>query len=163
VKLTPREPVEYGVQFVAGSVAALISVPGSLYLGEALNNVSTSTIGNALVVLPIIGLLPPLAITLAEYIAGNWNTPGRYRFWPSFLVNLVINGVSLAVAANWGLSVAVIPRVVLYTLVQAVIQPASATILMRSWPKEQETNAVISSHDPNSPSTFVVPTGAWSF
>jgi hypothetical protein len=165
VDLTPRqakEPLAYGYQFGAGAVAAVIFVPGSLYLGSWLGNLSNNLIGAAIPTLLCIGLIPPLAITIAEWLAGNWNTPGRYRFWPSFLVNLVVNGVSLAVAANWGLSIAVVERVVLYTIVQAVVQPAGTTLLMRAWPKE-EAPKVIASTDPNSPSTFFVPASTWSF
>jgi hypothetical protein len=165
VELAPRqvrEPLPYGYQFGAGAVAAVIFVPGSLYLGSWLGNLSNNLIGAAIPTLLCIGLIPPLAITLAEWLAGNWNTPGRYRFWPSFLVNLVVNGVSLAVAANWGLSIAVVERVVLYTIVQAVVQPAGTTLLMRTFPKE-EAPKVIASSDPNSPSTFFVPASTWSF
>jgi hypothetical protein len=165
VELTPKqvkEPIPYGYQFGAGAVAAVIFVPVSFKLAEVLGNLSNNLVGAAIPTLLCIGLIPPIAITLAEWLVGNWNTPGRYRFWPSFFANLVVNGVSLAVAANWGLSIGVFERVVLYTIVQAVIEPAGTTLLMRAWPKE-EAPKVLASSDPNSPSTFFVPATTWSF
>src|SRR5207247_1385292 len=125
-----------------------------------LGSLSNDLIGAAVPVLLAIGLIPPLAITTACWLAGNWRTPGLYRWWPSFLVNLAVNGVSLAIAAAGGLSVGLASRVVLYTLVQAVLQPASATLVMRAWPKN---TSVLTQRDPVSPQTFVANAASWSF
>src|SRR5438105_588012 len=75
VELTPKkESVDYGIQFGAGALAAVISVPASFYLGTALGSLSNDLIGAAIPTLLCIGLLPPLAITLTTWIVGNWNT-----------------------------------------------------------------------------------------
>jgi hypothetical protein len=69
--------------------------------------------------------------------------------------------VSLALGQYLGLTTFFAGRVVLYTLAQAVLQPAAATALMRAWPKYDPS--LLASHDPNASATFFVPTGAWSF
>jgi hypothetical protein len=61
-----------------------------------------------------------------------------------------------------GLSVGIAGRVIVYTLVQAVLQPGAAVLLERGWPKTEPTVLTLA-NDPVSPRTFVVPTGTWSF
>jgi hypothetical protein len=159
--LTPRgQPVGFGLQMASGVAAAVVFVPASLYLGAWLGSLSNDLIWSALPALLCMGLLPPVAVTLATWIAGNWGTQGRHRLWPSLIATLIINGVSLPIAASLGLSVGLAGRVLLYTVAQAVLQPAAATALMRAWPLEPQ---VLTQADPIAPRTFVVPTAAWSF
>ncbi len=162
VKLTPSAEQHWGHQFLIGAAAAVIFVPVSLYLGQTLGSLSNNLIGAAIPTLLCIGLIPPIAITVSMWLTGRREGGNRYRFWPSFFVNLLVNGVSLAIAAQFGLSVGVLPRVVLYTIVQAIIQPAGTTMLMREFPLGQEPR-VVATHDPISPTVFVTPTTSWSF
>jgi hypothetical protein len=159
---TPQEPIAFGYQFAAGAVTGLVFTPMSIYLANLLGNLSIDTPTVAVLALLPMGLIPPLAITTATWIAGNWKTPGRYKWWPSFLANLVINCVSMAVGASLGLSIGAFSRVLVYSIAQAVLQPSAATALMRAWPNE-ESQKVITTRDPVAPRTFVVRTASWSF
>lgn len=158
----PRQELHPELHFAAGAAAAIVAVPASLYLGEWLGSLSNSLIWSALPVLLCIGLIPPIAVTLATVIAGNWNNPGRYRWAPAFLATLVINGASLAIAGWLGLSVGVFSRVVIFSLMQAVLQPGAAVLIERQWPRTEPAVITLAS-DPVAPRTFVVPTGTWSF
>lgn len=163
VEATPaEEPVGWDVQYSAGAVAALVAVPVSLYLGEWLGSLSNSLIWSAIPVLLSIGLIPPIAVTAATVIVGNWNTPGRYRWWPALIATTVVNGASLAIGASLGLSVGMVGRVIVYTLAQAVLQPGIAVGIERAWPRT-ESAVITLRNEPVSPSTFFVPTSTWSF
>jgi hypothetical protein len=151
----------WGWQFAAGTAVGILAVPGSLYLAEAFGSLSNNLIGAAIPALLCMGLIPPLLITLATVLVGNWTAPGTYKFWPAFLANLVINGASLAIGAALGLTVGVFGKVLLYTLVQAVLQSGVSTGLERLWPNEKPT--VIANHDAIAPTTFVAPAGTVSF
>jgi hypothetical protein len=163
-KLTPtqQEPIAFGYQFAAGAVAGLVFTPMSIQLANLLGNLSIDTPTVAVLALLPMALIPPLAITTATWLAGNWRTPGLYKWWPSFLANLIINCVSMAIGADLGLSIGVFSRVLVYSIAQAVLQPAAATALMRAWPNELKPQ-VITTRDPVSPQTFVVRTASWSF
>jgi hypothetical protein len=162
---TPQEPIPMGYQFAAGAVTGLVFTPMSFYVANLLGNLTIDTPTLAVLALLPMGLIPPLAITTATWLAGNWRTPGRYKWWPSFLATLVINCVSLPIAAavgQLGLSIGMFSRVLIYSIAQAVLQPAAATALMRAWPNEQAPT-VITNHDPVAPTTYVVRTSSWSF
>jgi hypothetical protein len=156
------EPIHWGYQFAAGSAAAVVSVPLSLGLAAWVGSWSNNLYAAALPALFIFGLIPPIAVTLACWIAGNWNTPGAYRWWPSLIANILINGASLFIGAMLGLSFFEAPRVILYTVVQAILQPAASTALMRAWPKSPPPQ-VITVRDPVSPSIFFAPTSVVTF
>jgi hypothetical protein len=157
-----REPVGWGYQYAAGAAVAIVAVPTSIYLGSWLGSLSNDLYASAIPVLLSIGLIPPLAITAITVLVGNWNTKGRYRWWPAFLATMVINGGSLAIAAWGGLSQLIVGRVIVYTLAQAVLQPGAAVLLERAWPKSEPT-VIMTPSDPVAPRTFMVPTGTWSF
>ena len=156
------KPVGWDVQYSAGSLAALVAVPASLYLGQFFGTLSIDLIWAAIPTLLSIGLIPPIAVTAATVIVGNWNDPGRYRWWPALLVTTVINGASLAIGAPLGLSAGVFGRVLVYTLVQAVLQPGAAVLVERAWPK-QPPSVITLRNEPTAPTTFFVPTQTWSF
>lgn len=158
-----QRSIHWAAQFGIGATTALVAVPVSLYLAEAAGQGSNSLIGAGLPALLLFGLLPPLAITFATWLFSEHESPGTYRWWPSLLANIVINGASLAVAASLGLSIGVAGTVMLHTLVQMVLQPAATTVLMRVWTKEKQQAAVITSHDPVAPTTFVANAASWSF
>ncbi|MBK7857499.1 MAG: hypothetical protein IPJ65_02515 [Archangiaceae bacterium] len=159
--LVPRPELHLGYHFAVGAAAAVIVVPSSLYLGALFAGLSNNYLWSAIPVLLSIGLLPPLAVTLATVIAGNWGSPGRYRAWPAFFATLLINGISLACAASLGLTVGIFSEVAIYTLVQAVLQPGAAVLLERGWPREPPL--VLTVRDPIAPTTFVAPAAKWSF
>jgi hypothetical protein len=146
----------------AGSAVAIVAVPASLYLGEVLGSLSNDLLGAAIPVLLSIGLIPPIAITAITVLVGNSGGGGRYRWWPTFLATLIINGASLAIAQPLGLSTLYFGRVIIYTLAQAVLQPGVAVLLQRAWPKNEPV-VLSTPSDPVTSCTFMVPTGSWRF
>lgn len=162
VNLTPRgAPLHWAAQFGIGAGAAVVSVPLSLYLGQWLGSLSNNLIGAAVPTLLVIGLLPPALVTLATWIAGNWNQSGTYRWWPAFIATTLINAGMLVAAGYLGVSVGVLAKVIVYTLIQAVVLPGTATAVMRVWPLKEP--AVVTSSDRFAPTTFFAPAARWSF
>ncbi|MBL8954060.1 MAG: hypothetical protein JNK82_25005 [Myxococcaceae bacterium] len=165
-EITPdkaSEPVDFAYHYAAGSAVAILAVPASLYLGQELAGLSNDIyLGAALPVLLSIGLIPPVLITAVTVLVGNSGGGARYRWWPTLLATLVINGASLAIAAPLGLATLSFGKVVVYTLAQAVLQPGAAVLLQRAWPKNDPV-VLSTPSDPVTSRTFVVPTGSWRF
>ncbi|MBX7115934.1 MAG: hypothetical protein K1X64_16515 [Myxococcaceae bacterium] len=160
--LTPRAaPLHWVTQFGMGAAAAVVGVPLSLYLGQWLGSLSNNLIGAAVPTLLVIGLLPPALVTLATWFAGNWNQSGTYRWWPAFIATTLVNAGMLVAAGYLGVSVGVLARVIVYTLIQAVVLPGTATAVMRVWPLKEP--AVVTSSNAFAPTTFYAPVAGWSF
>lgn len=154
-------PLSWRWQLAVGSGAALISVPASLYLGQWVGSLSNSILGAALPTLLVIGLLPPAVVTFAVWLAGNWNQPGTYRWWPALVASTVVNAGALVVGGFLGLSVGVAARVIVFTLVQALMLPTTATLVMRGWPLKEPN--VLTTNDPAAPVTYFAPAATLRF
>jgi hypothetical protein len=157
----PKPELHIGYHLGAGAAAAVVFVPTSLYLAEFFAHTSNNYIVAAIPMLLCLGLIPPIAVTVATVLAGNWKSPKRYRWWPAFLATLLINGISLPIASALGLSVGVASTVIIYTLVQAVVLPGAAVLIEREWPRSQPVELTVA--DPIAPRTFMVPASTWSF
>lgn len=155
------KPMHWGLQVGIGAGAAVVAVPMSLYLGQWLGSLSNSLIGAAIPTLLVIGLLPPALVTLATWLSGNWNQPGTYRWWPALLATTLVNAGMLVAAGYLGVSVGVISRVIIYTVIQALVLPGTATAVMRVWPLKEP--ALVTSREPFAPTTYFAPAAGWSF
>ena len=159
----PERPL-WLLQSGAGVGAALISVPGSLYLaswlGSLTNNVYAALVPSVL----LMAVLPSFAVALAVTLVGNWVSPGTYRFWPTFGITALVNIVALVIGGFTGLSVGVAARVVVFTLAEAIVLPGAATTASQLFKRKQElAPQAWLSNDPRSPMTWVIPTGEVRF
>jgi hypothetical protein len=113
------------LQAGAGVVAAAVTAPVSVWLGQW---VSTWT-GNDLGALPALLLavaVPPLAVTLSGWLIGNWGGPERYHLMPALWVTAGVSVATFVVAGILGLNADEPGRLAAYSAADAVLLPAAA-------------------------------------
>lgn len=155
-------PLHWGLQYGIGVAATAVAVPVSLYLGAGIGSLSNDLLGAGIPTLLCVTVIPSAAVTFATVIAGNWRNPGRYRWWPALLATFVVNVASFAVATALGVSVGVPGRVIAYTAIEALLQPAVAVALERLFPREERPVEVSGTAGALSRTSFI-PAGSWSF
>lgn len=144
-------PVQFGAGFAAGLVGTPVSVALAQWVGSGPRGLITTAISPLL----IMGLLPPLLTTLACWATGNWQAPGRHRFWPSFGVNVLINGLVLMTAGFLGASVGEFGSMAFLGMIDGGLMGGAATLLMRLTAKEPVGTALVS-RDPRVSDTWFV-------
>lgn len=129
-------------QFGAGAAAAAISVPLTLWGASAVGGLSNDLIGAALPSLVMLLVLPPLAVTLTEFLVGQ-ALGANPRLWSAFFVTMgtqlvaIVGGVLLGVWAGNPTHVA------LFTLGEAILLPTAATLMLGL--SQQKASATVSS------------------
>ena len=116
-------------RFVAGAAAALVSVPLGLLLGRTLGVTSTSILIAAPSLLLFLAL-PPVAVTLAEWLAGNWSLPGSSRFRPAIWMALIAHTLIFAGSVYLSGSAYDFRSAALFTGVEMALLPAVVTLVM---------------------------------
>lgn len=116
----------------AGAVAALLSVPATLWTATWLGGLSSNLFLAAVPPLVLLAVVPPLAVTLAEVLVGNALAPGQARFSPAFWVTLGTHVLAVAAGVALGLSTQRFGDVALFTLAEAVLLPTAATLTVNT-------------------------------
>lgn len=118
-------------QFLVGAGAAVVAVPGSLLLGSALGSLSNNLFLAALPSLVLFLALPPLAVTWAEWMFGNWDSPGSARFMPAIWIALGVHAAAMVGGIASGASYLNLGSMAILTLIEALVLPAVVTLSMR--------------------------------
>ena len=127
---------------VAGVGAAVIAVPTSIGLANAMTHLSPDLLGGGIPALLFLGLAAPFAVNGAAVVAMNLHEPGRYNVWPSILATLPVHWGALAVGALSGVWYGNVANLALFTLVESVLLPATAVsfaLLTRRRPPARPT------------------------
>lgn len=100
---TPEVNTELGFAdtlklYGAGAGAAVITVPASMFLGLSLSGLSNSLYPALLSGVLAWALLPPIAVTLVEWVAGRNFVPRSTRLFPAMFAGLGVN-VAIVVAS----------------------------------------------------------------
>lgn len=119
------------LQFAAGAGAALVSAPATLWLSTALGTLSSNLVLAALPSFLLFIAIPPVAVTLAASLVGNWRAPGSSRFSPAVWATVGAQVLILAASIGLGASSRNFDHAALITLAELVILPAAATGTMR--------------------------------
>jgi hypothetical protein len=162
VSASTERGASWAVQFGAGFAAGLVGTPASLSLAQWVGSGPRGLITTAIPALLIMGLLPPLLTTLACWATGNWQAPGRHRFWPSFGVNVLINGLTLMVAGFLGASVGEFGSMAFLGMIDGGLMSGAATLLMRLTAKEP-VGTVLTSRDPRVSDTWFIASSQVAF
>lgn len=177
----PRTPAQIvGGEYLAGATAGFIVVPPMLLLGQKLGTLSSNLVAAALPPILLMAVVPPLAVTGAEFLVGRKLAPGT-RFHPAIWgavgmnVLVVVIGSLTGAWAGDGLSLG------LFTLGEALLMPVAVTAIMQvtrrrppknpalshAWPgpsdREARSAAVIDRPLSLGPTPFSVPVAGFSF
>jgi len=124
-------PQPWTSQALVGAGATIVSVPVGLLLGTLWGGVSNNLLVAAIPSVILFAALPPLAVTWAEWLTGNWGAPGSVTFQPALWVALGVHLVATAVAIGLGVSSINLASVAIFTLIEAVLLPTAVTLTMR--------------------------------
>lgn len=123
----PKWWLQGGVAFGAG----VVSVPVSLWLAGVVGSLSNNLVAAALPALLVMGLIPPLAVTLAIHLIGDAFQPGQQRWWPTALTTLAIHALVLVVGGFAGATIAVFSRLIVLSVIDAALMAAGGTAVAR--------------------------------
>lgn len=125
--------------FLAGSGAAMVSVPLTLALGSAVGRLSSNLVGALLPSMLFLALIPPIAVTVAAWLVARHLDPDGTRFGPAIGVAIGLQVVAVLVAALSGVSSANPASVVAFTAVEAVVLPVGVSMTIAlGWKKHQD-------------------------
>ncbi len=157
VKSTPAAVAGIGFGEHFGKTAAIgmaSSVTGVL-IGAGLGTLSNNLIGAAVPVLLANLFLPPVVTVLMAMLIGNWDSPGRFRFWGPVLGAFAVNAAAYAIASL----LLVVPwtnpmALLLYSLVDGLLMSGATVGIMHL--TEKKAPATITSFVPGvSDTTFI--------
>jgi hypothetical protein len=124
-------PPPWPAQYLIGAGATVVAVPAGLLLGSLLGTLSNNLVLAALPGLVLFAVLPPLAVTLAEWLVGNHWAPGTAAFQPALWVAVGVHLAAMVVAIGLGVSSQSLTAVCLFTLAEALLLPGAVTLTMR--------------------------------
>lgn len=155
-------PPSFGVHFGVAAGAGAIGVPVGFLLANFLGNLSISLIPTALLGLIPMGLVAPTFTALAAWLFGNWNltdADGRFSFWLGFLAASVVHIAATVVAGFIGVSLAGIPGLILFSVVDGALMGGATVGFTRLLRKSPAPAALLElpSHSPAVSATTVVP------
>lgn len=120
--------ISLGRVALAGAAATVVSVPGGLLLGSWVGTLSSNLYLAGLPSLLLFAALPPIAVTWAAWLAGNWITPGSARARPAVWVAIATHLAMMAGAIALGFSSHRLGDAALLTLAEALVLPAAVTL-----------------------------------
>lgn len=115
----------------AGVTTAVIAVPASLLLGMALGGISNNLYVAAVPAVFSWLLIPPIAITLVEYLYGRNLVHGSTRLFPSMLAGIAVNLVLVIGSIILGVDARDLLHVVALTGISAAAIPAAVTLFIK--------------------------------
>lgn len=124
----PAGPGLMSYELLAGVGAALLLTPASLALGSWLGSLSSDLVMAALPALLTVALVPPLGVTLVEWLVGERTQSGGIRIQPAVWIAGAAQVLLMVGAIAAGLSTGELLEASLFTLVDALILPATVTL-----------------------------------
>lgn len=159
-------PPSFGVHFGVTAAAGMVGAPVGLLLANLLGNLPISLIPTAIFGLVPMGLVAPVFAALAGWLFGNWNlteADGRFSFWAGFGAAALVHILATVIAGFAGVSIAGIPGLVLFSVIDGAAMGAAGVGAMRLFRKEPAPVSVLPSFSPAVSATTVVPLSTIAF
>lgn len=161
-------PPSLGLHFGVAAGAGLIGAPVGFLLANLLGNLSISLIPTVLLGLVPMGVIAPAFTAIAAWLFGNWNlteADGKFSFWLGFAGAAIVHIAATVIAGFVGVSLAGIPGLILFSVIDGAAMGGAAVGTMRFFRKEPAatTTTVLSSFVPNVSPTTLVPLTAIPF
>jgi hypothetical protein len=158
---TLTQPPSFGLQFGVAAAAGFLGAPVGFLLANMLGNLNIYLIPTALFGLLPMGLVAPAFTALAAWFFGNWNlaeADGRFGFWGGFAAATIVHIAATVIAGFVGVSLAGIPGLILFSVIDGVAMSGAAVGTMRFFRKPPATvSAVLPSFIPGVSATTVMP------
>lgn len=161
-----HEPPAFGVHFGVAAAAGFVGAPVGFLLASALGNLSAFLIPTAILGLVPMGLFAPALTALTAWLFGNWNltdADGRFSFWAGFGAAAVVHILAAVIGGFAGVSLAGLPGLLLFSLIDGAAMGAASVGAMRFFRKPPPATAVIPSFVPGVSATSVLPLTSISF
>jgi uncharacterized membrane protein YfcA len=121
---------EVSFEYLAGVGAAALTIPSMLAAGEAIGK-SSPDLATALVPAILLQLIvPPVAVTLAEWAVGRYGLKDGSRFHPAIWVAVAVNLVGIVIGAAGGVYSGDALGNSLYTITNSLVMPLAVTGVM---------------------------------
>lgn len=127
----PPAPPALAFQLGAGAGAAVVSVPVALLVAAGIGTLSNNLVLAALPSLVLLAAIPPIAVTWAVWLVGRLSGLEEQRTILAAAVTALVHIGCLVAGGYLGVSVGVPSRVVAFTLAEAALLPAAATLILR--------------------------------
>jgi len=142
-RLLPERPESAGVmtdnpvrwmalELATGAGAALVAVPATLALSAWVGSLSSNLVLAGAPALVLLLMLPPLAVTGAQWLVGNLLQPGSVTFQPAVWVGLGVHVLAVVGAIALGATVDRLGDAALFTLVEALVLPTAVALTLRA-------------------------------
>jgi hypothetical protein len=163
-----HEPPSFPVHFAVAAGAGIVGAPVGLLLANALGNLSISLIPTAILGLVPMGVIAPVLTALAGWLFGNaklTDADGRFSFWAGAGAAFVVHVVALVIAGFAGVTLAGIPGLILFSVLDGAAMGAASVGVMRFFRKAPEPVATLElpSFTPGVSATSVVPLSTMPF
>ncbi|AKI98491.1 hypothetical protein ATI61_122110 [Archangium gephyra] len=131
--LMTDNPVKWtALELGTGAGAAVVAVPATLALSAWVGSLSSDLVLAAAPAMVLLLVVPPLAVTGAQWLVGNALQPGSVRFQPAVWVALGVHVLAVTGAVLLGATVDDLGDAALFTLVEALVLPTAVTLTMRA-------------------------------
>jgi hypothetical protein len=161
-----HEPPSFGLHLGVTAAAGMVGVPVGFLLANLLGNLPISLIPTAIFGLLPMGLVAPAFAALAGWLFGNWNlteADGRFSFWAGFGAAAIVHILATVIAGFAGVSIAGIPGLILFSVIDGAAMGAAGVGAMRFFRKEPGPVTVLPSFAPSVSATTFVSLSAISF
>lgn len=163
-----HEPPSFPIHFAVAAGAGVVGAPLGLLLANALGNLSISLIPTAIFGLVPMGVIAPVLTALAGWLFGNaklTDADGRFGFWAGAGAAFVVHVVALVIAGFAGVSLAGVPGLLLFSLLDGAAMGGASVAVMRLLRKAPEAVAAVElpSFAPGVSATSVVPLSTLRF
>lgn len=122
----------------AGAATAVIAVPAGLLMGMSLGGISNNLYVAALPAVFSWILIPPIAITLVEWVYGRSMLPDSTRLFPGMLLGIAVNVAIVVASILLGANARNFLHMLAITGVSAAAIPAAVTAFIKK-PRETAT------------------------
>jgi hypothetical protein len=120
------------LELAAGAGAAVVAVPATLALSAWVGSLSSNLVLAGAPALVLLLMLPPLAVTGAQWLVGNLLQPGSVSLQPALWVGLGVHVLAVAGAIALGATVDRLGDAALFTLVEALVLPTAVALTLRA-------------------------------
>lgn len=162
-----HEPPSFGLQFGVAAGAGLVGAPLGFLLANVLGNLTISLVPTAILALVPMGLVAPAFAAVAGWLFGNWSltdADGRFNVWVGFGAAALVHIVATVIAGFVGLSLAAIPGLLLFSLIDGAAMGAASVGAMRFFRKVPDAPAqALPSFVPGVSPTALVPLTTLAF
>jgi hypothetical protein len=121
-----------GVEAMAGVGAAALTVPSTLALGSYIGSHTSSVTAALVPSLLLLAIVPPAAVTAAEWAAGRYVARSRPRPHPALWAAFGVNLVAIVVGSLAGVSTRDPVGFELFSLVDSLAMPLATTLVLHA-------------------------------